>query len=47
LSQVGRQLDHTLVTELPGEGISRTGSETCWMTHLVVGLMSWGAVEEG
>jgi hypothetical protein len=34
LLKVGRQSDHTLLPEIPREGISRTGAETCCVTHL-------------
>ena len=35
LLQVGRESDHTLLTEIPREGVPRAGTETCWVAHLV------------
>ena len=34
LLEVGREPDHTLLPELPGEGVSRTSAETSGVTHL-------------
>lgn len=46
LAQVGRQLDHTLLAEIPREGIAGTRTKTCWMTHDVGGLwLSMGELE--
>jgi len=33
LTQVGRQLDHTLLLEIPAEGIAGTRTQTRWVTH--------------
>lgn len=48
LLEVGREPDHTLLPEIPGEGVSSTSTKTCGVTHLAGfrGLASWiGKVE--
>lgn len=43
LLQVSREPDHTLLPEIPREGVSRTSTETCGVTHLacLLGVSAW------